>query len=158
MSAITSMRRFDESLAQRMWLADVGDGKRPADAVKVVGAALLILGAPEIRQHVGKAPAGIAELPPVIVVLVLAADVEQVVDRTRSAQHFAARLNDLPIVQFGFGLGFVQPVDLGIVEQFAVAKRNVNPDMAVMAAGFEQEHAMATGLGEAVREHAAGRS
>ena len=48
----------------------------PADAVVRVRAALLILGAAKIRQHVGKGPAGIAELPPVVVVLALAADIQ----------------------------------------------------------------------------------
>ncbi len=43
--------------------------------MQIVGAALLILGAAEIGQHVFEGPAGIAELPPVIVILVLAADV-----------------------------------------------------------------------------------
>ena len=52
--------------------------------MKLVRAALLIFGAPKIGQHLGKAPAGIAELPPMVVILVLAADLEQAVDRTRS--------------------------------------------------------------------------
>ena len=93
-----------------------------------------------------------------IVVLVLTADIEEAIDRARSAQHFAARLDDLPVVQLGFRLGLVQPIDFGIVEQLAVAERDVNPDMSIMAAGFEQEHAVTAGFGEAVGEHAAGRS
>ena len=92
-----------------------------------------------------------------VVILVLAADIEQAVDRTRSAQHFAARLDDPPVVQLGFRLGLVQPVDLGIVEQFAVAEWNMNPDMPIVAAGFEQEHAVAAGFSQAVGEHAASR-
>ena len=69
-------------------------------------------------------PAGIAELAPVVVVLVLAADVEQPVDRARAAQHLAARLDDLPVVELGLRLGFVEPIDLGVVEQLAEAERN----------------------------------
>ena len=141
-----------------MRLADVGHRERASGSVKLVRAALLIFGAPKIGQHLGKAPAGIAELPPMVVILVLAADIEQAVDRTRSAQHFAARLDDLPVIQLGFWLGLVQPVDLGIVEQLAVTERNMNPDMAVMAAGFDEQHAMAAGFGEPVGEHAAGRA
>ena len=56
----------------------------------------------------------------------------------------------------GFRLGLVQPVDLGIVEQLAVAERNVDPDMPVMAAGFDEQHAMVAGFGKPVGEHAAG--
>ena len=48
--------------------------------MKIAGAARLILGALEVRQHVGKGPAGIAELPPVIEVHLLAADLEQPID------------------------------------------------------------------------------
>ena len=110
------LRRFDEGLAEPMRLADIGNCERSADTVEIIAAALLILGAPEIGQHVGKAPAGITELPPMIVILVLAADVEQAVDRTRSAQHLAARLDDLAVVQLRLRLGFVKPIDFGIVE------------------------------------------
>jgi hypothetical protein len=64
----------------------------------------------------------------------------------------------LPIVQLGFRLGLIQPIDFGIVEQLAVAERDVNPDVTVVAAGFDEQHAMAAGFGEPVGEHAAGRS
>src|SRR6201987_2354643 len=141
-----------------MRLADVGYGEWAAATVEIVRAARLVLGAPEIGQYVGEAPTGIAELAPMIVVLVLAAHVEQAVDRTRSAQHFAARLDDLPVVQLGLRLGLVQPIDFGIVEQLAVTERNVNPDVPVVAAGFDKQHPMAAGFGEPVGEHATGRS
>src|SRR3954471_3384400 len=59
----------------------------------MVGTALLVLRFLEIRQDVIIAPAFVAALAPAIVVLVLAADVKQPVDRTRSAEHLAARLN-----------------------------------------------------------------
>ena len=141
-----------------MRLADIGDRERAADAVQLVGAALLILGAPEIRQHVGESPAGIAELPPVIVILVLAADIEQPVDRARSAQDLAARLDDPAIVQLGFRFRLVEPVDLGIIEQLAEAERNMNPHIAVVAAGLEQQHAMPARRGQPIGKHAAGRA
>ena len=71
-----SPHAVDERLAQRMRLAHIAHRERPADAVQLVLAALLVLGAAEIRQHVGEAPAGIAELAPVIEVLRLPADVK----------------------------------------------------------------------------------
>jgi hypothetical protein len=67
-----------------------------------------------------------------------AADVEQTVDRTRSAQHLTARLDDLAVIELRLWLGFVKPIDFGVVEQLAIAERDMNPDMPVMAAGFEQ--------------------
>src|SRR6185437_15749378 len=87
--------RLDESFAQRMRFAHIGDRERAAGAVQRICAALLILCAPEVGQHVPEAPAGITELTPVVVILRLAADIEQAVDRTGTAQHFAARLYDL---------------------------------------------------------------
>jgi hypothetical protein len=50
-------------------------------------------------------------LAPAIVILVLAAHIEQPVDRTRAAQNLAARLKHLAPVQPRFGLGLVHPVD-----------------------------------------------
>ncbi len=41
-----------------------------------IGAALLILGLPEIRQHVVIAPTGVAALTPAIVILMLAAYIQ----------------------------------------------------------------------------------
>ena len=60
------LRRGDESLAQGMRLAYIRDGKRAVDPVQRVLSALLVFGAPEIRQHILKAPAGVAELAPMI--------------------------------------------------------------------------------------------
>ena len=152
------LRGLDEGLAQRVRLAHIGDSERPAAAVHGVGATLLVLGAPEKGQHVFEAPAFVAELAPVVVVLVLAAHIEQAVDRARSAQHLAARLDDLAVVELGLRLRLVEPVDLGIVEQLAVAERNVDPNVAVAAAGFQQQHAVAAGRREAIGQHAAGRA
>ena len=119
--------------------------ERPADAVQVVLAALLVLGAAEIRQHVVEAPARIAELAPVVEVLGLSADVEQPVDRRGAAHHLAARLDDRAAAELGLGLGIVEPVVARVGEQLGVADRHVDPEIAVLAAGFEQQHAMAAG-------------
>ncbi len=146
----------DERLAQRMRLAHVGHGERPADPVQRVGAALLVLGAAEIGEHVVVAPARIAELAPAVEVLVLAADIEKPVDRARAAQHLAARLDDAAVVELGLGLRRIEPVDAGIVEQLAVAERHVDPEMQVVPAGLEQQHAVAAVGREAIGQHAAG--
>src|SRR5438874_72153 len=71
--------------------AQIGDVERAALAVIIVGAALLVLGAAEIRQHVVIAPAEAAELAPIVEILFLAADVDQAVDRGGAAEHLAAR-------------------------------------------------------------------
>ena len=71
----------DEGVAQRMRLALIGDGERSARAVEGVGAALLVLSLAEIGQHILIAPTDIAELAPMIEILLLAADIDEAVDQ-----------------------------------------------------------------------------
>src|SRR5947207_2722167 len=99
-------------------------------------------GPPEIGQHVVIAPAGIAALAPAIVVLVLAPHIEQAVDRARTAEHFSTRLEYLPAVQARLRLGLVHPVDGFFLEQFSVAERHVDPEIAVFRSGLQQQHGM----------------
>jgi hypothetical protein len=54
-----------------MRLAHVGDGKQTTGSMQIVRAALLVLGLAEIGEHVIEAPAGIAELAPMIEILML---------------------------------------------------------------------------------------
>jgi hypothetical protein len=68
-----------------MRFAHVGNRERPAHPVQRILAARLVLGAAEVGQHILEAPAGIAELAPMIEVRRLAADIEQAVDRARPA-------------------------------------------------------------------------
>src|SRR5438477_3924592 len=122
----------------------------------LVCAALLVLGLAEIRQHVGIAPAPVAELAPAIVVRGLPAHIHQPVDRGGAAHHLAARRDDPAAVAFRLRLGLVEPVDLGVGEVFPVAERNVQPDVAILSPRFEQQHLVAAVGGEAIGEHAAG--
>src|SRR6476659_4407667 len=138
-----------------MRFADIGDSERPAYPVQHVLAALLVLGATKIGQHIFKAPAGIAELPPMIKISGLAANVEQAIDRARPSQYFSSRLNDPPIGELCLRLRRVEPVDLAIGEQLAVTERDVDPDIAVVSARFQQQDAMMAGGGQTIREHAA---
>ena len=148
-------RRLDERFAERMRLAHIRDVERPAGAVQIVGAVLLVLRAPEVRQHILEAPAGIAELAPVIEVFALAAHIKKPVDRARSAEHLSARLDDAAVVQFRLRLGLVKPVHPRVGEQFSVTERDVDPGVAVAPARFQQQHAIASGLREPMRQHAA---
>ncbi len=152
------LRCGDEGLAQLVRVALVGDAERAAGAVERVGAALLVLGLLEIGQHVVVAPADIAELAPVVEILLLAADIDAAIDRARAAQHLAARLNDAAAVELGLGLALIEPVDLRVLEQLAVAQGDVDPGVAVLAAGLEQQHALGAGRREPVGEHAARRA
>ena len=148
----------DEGFRQRIGMPPVRHRQRAAGAVIFVGAALLVLGLLEIGQHVVIAPAGIAALTPAIVILVLAAHIQQAVDRARTAEHFSARLKHLAAVQSGLRLGLVHPVDGFFLEQFAVAERHVDPEIGVLRSGLQQQHGMLAVGAQAIGEHASGRA
>ena len=91
-----------------------------------------------------------------IVIRRLAAQIKQAVDRTRSAQDLATRLDDLTVVELGLRLRLVEPVDPAVGKQLAVAEGNMDPEVAIVATGFQQQDAMAARGGQAVGQHAAG--
>src|SRR5499427_3704845 len=144
-----------EGLAQRMRFAHVGNRERPAHPMQRILAARLVLGAAKVGQYIIEAPAGIAELAPMIEVRRLAADVEQAIDRARPAQHLPPRLDDLPVVELCLRLRAIEPIDLAVGEQLAVAERDMNPDVAIMPARLQQENAMASRGGQTIGENAA---
>ena len=129
----------------RQWVhvsAIVGDAHRPAAATIIVGAGLVVLHCLEVGQKVVKAPAGIAEVAPVIVVVAVAPDPHHGVDRARTAEQLAARpvigIAGQPRVRFGL----VIPVDGRIEERLAVAERHLHEEAKIAAAGFQHQHRM----------------
>ena len=148
----------DKGFRQRIVMPPVGHRQRAAVAVIFVGTALLVLGLLEIGQHVVIAPAGIAALAPAIVILVLAPHIEQAVDRARTAEHFSARLEHLAAVQSRLRLGLVHPVDGFFLEQFSVAERHVDPEVAVLRSGLQQQHGVLAVGAQAIGEHTSGRA
>jgi hypothetical protein len=147
-----------EGIVQFVLRAQIGDVERAAGAVMHVGAALLIFRPAEIRQHIVIRPAGIAELAPQIEILLLPADINQPVDRTGAAEHLAARPDHAPAAQFGERLGLELPGDLWVVDIAVEAGRNVDPRIAVLTAGLEQQYARAPIRAEPVGQHAPGRT
>ena len=146
----------DKGIVQFVLRAQIGDIERAAGAVMRVGAALLIFGPAEIRQHVVIRPAGIAELAPQIEILLLPADVDQPVDRAGAAEHLAARPDHASPAQFGERLGLELPGDLGVVDVAVETGRDVDPRVAVLAAGLEQQHTRPPIRAEPVGQHAPG--
>ena len=109
----TSFRRRDEGIGDRIGFLRIGHVEFTIGAMVVVGAALLALALAEIGQDVLVAPADVAELAPVIVILALAADVDETVDRRRAAKDLAAWLFDAAAAGVGVRLRGVEPVHLG---------------------------------------------
>jgi len=136
----------------------VGNAQRSARAVRRVGAALLVLGLAEIGQHAVPVPAGAAALPPQIVIGRVAAHVDHAVDRAGAAQHLAARLVHRAAFELGLGLALEHPVDPWIGEQPAVAHRDVDPPVAVVGAGLQQQYPVAAVFAQPGGDAAAGRT
>ena len=152
------LRAGDEGVVQFVAGPQIRNAQRTAGAVMLVGTALLMLGAPEIGQHILVRPTGIAELAPQIKILPLAADVDQPVDRARSSEHFAARPQHAPPTQFGERLGLEHPGDLWVEDVSVEPGGDVDPRIAVLTTRLQQQHAGSAVGGQAVRQHAAGRA
>ena len=121
-------------------------------------ATAVVFGPDEIGQHALPVPAGIAELRPVIVILALAANENQPVDRTRSAKSPAARPVDLAIVHVDLGVGVETPI-VGLVKHgLAISDRDMDPEVVVPGTGLEQQDLMAAIRAEAIGQDAARRS
>jgi hypothetical protein len=123
-----------------------------------IGAAFLVLGLAEERQHTVPIPANAAALPPQIVIGRVTAHVNHAVDRAGAAQHLATRLIHRAAFEFGLGLALEHPVETRVGEELAVAGRQMDPEVAVVGAGFEQQHAVAAALTEPRCHDAAGRT
>ena len=110
----------------------------------------------EDRQHVLPAPAAVAELGPVVVVLALAAHPHHAVDGARAAEHVSARHGNGAPAGVGLGLGGIEPVDAGAVDELGEADGHAREGMG-LAAGFQQQHLVAPALGEAAGQRGARR-
>ena len=91
-------------------------------------------------------------------ILGLAADIDQAVDRTRPAEHTAARIEDSAAVDAGVGLGLEAPGQRRVIEKFQIAGGDMDQRIPVAAAGFKQDNAVGRILGETVGQDAAGRA
>ena len=93
-----------------MHRAAVADAQRPADAVVAARAALVVLGALEVRQDVVVAPAVEAHGRPLVVVGAVPADVDHRVERARAPEDAPARQVVAAVVQARLGLAEQRPV------------------------------------------------
>ena len=126
--------------------------------VKLVGAALLVLGLPEKRQDRIIVPALAAALAPAVVIGRRAAHVDHAVDRAGAAQHLAARLVERAAVELRLGLALEHPVHARVGVGLGVAERDMDPRVAVDPAGFEQQHPVASRFAEPRRDRTARRA
>ena len=150
---------FDECLAERVAVGVVGYDKAALAAAEgVVALADALLGAPEIGQHVGIAPAPVAALGPAIVVEALAAIVDMAVDRARPAERLAARRVDAPAAGPFAGFGGIKPVHRRVRQRLHEAGRDVDEGMAVRRSGLKHADGMDAACGEPGGQHRARRA
>ena len=150
------LRRLEPGVEDRIGRLGELRAERPLAAAPGVRAVFPGLGAIEVGQHVGIGPAARALLRPAIVIAAVAARIGHDVDRRRTAEHLAAHRLDPAVVEIGFGLGLIAPIEHRLVVHPSHAKRDRNIGMPVRRPGFEQQHGRAVILGEPVGEHAAG--
>src|SRR5690606_13446012 len=118
--------------------ADVRDAEWSAGAVELACPAAVVLGADEVGQHVFPAPARAAGGLPSLVVLGLAANEDEPVDRTGAAEAPPARPVHAAVVHARIRLGAEAPVVVVVEHRLAVADRQVYPHRAIGGAGFQQ--------------------
>ncbi|OBQ29136.1 MAG: hypothetical protein AN485_24065, partial [Anabaena sp. MDT14b] len=133
-----------------------------------VPCATLFRAADENGRDLVPAPALTAQLPPAVIIGVLATDIEQAIDRGRAAQDLAARQDMLAPARAGIRLGRIEPIDLGVLQGLGIANRDMDHQVghelrqvagrAIIAARFEEQDLGATVRRQSIGQHAARRS
>src|SRR4030095_1432643 len=146
----------NQRLDKLMGRPDVRCPLRTYRAMPGTLAADVVLELAKIGEHLHMAPARIAKRDPVIVILVLATDVNEPVDRARSPQRTAAWPIDLPAVHPGVGVGLEAPVVDRVKHRLCIPDRNVNPRIRIAWPGLQHQYRGPAIRGEAICEHAPG--
>jgi hypothetical protein len=129
---------LDHRVHHRVRVATFAHRQRPAGAVVLVGAALVVLGALEVGKEVGVAPAVAAGVAPAVVVGGVAADVDHRVGGRRAAESLPAWQVDAASIAVGLVAGPEIPVDRG-ARQRGDAERDVDVVERVGGTRFDQE-------------------
>jgi hypothetical protein len=148
-------RGFHQAVRQFGSMRLIGDMQGTTDTMEFVGATFLVFCLFEVRQNAVPVPAGAAALPPFIVVRGIAAHIHHAIDRTRAAEYLAAWLIQRASIELPFRFALVHPVDARIGVHAGEAHRGMNPWIAILAAGFQQQHVMAPRLTEPCCDDAA---
>src|SRR6266446_147010 len=128
--------------------------------MKNIGAALVTFRTLEIRQHLLPRPALASKRCPVVIVGVMAADIDHAVDRARSAQRLAARLVASASVEPRLRHCLEGPVvDFRLARQHCRhADRRPDDNTPTLAAGLDQADGDLVIFRKASRERRAGRA
>ena len=149
--------RVEETVEYRILHIRRADFPRPVRTTIGIVPVLKRFRALEIGQHVIEGPAGQTLLAPAVVIAVIAAHISHHIDRGRTAEHLAARVEQPSVVNIGFGFGFIRPVEPGIVPYFADTKRHVDHEALVPVARFQRQHPVGSVGAQPVGQYTAGR-
>ena len=116
----------------------------------------MVLGFAEIRQHIIPAPAGIAELVPMVVICRLPAHVDHAVDRRTAAEDAAPRILDRTTVEARLRCRFEPPIGARIADAVEIADRDMHPVVMVGPTGLDQQNGVP--LGQTVGQNAPRRA
>ena len=147
-----------EILAEPVGRTQVRHIEGAAPAVPVVGTALVVFGAQKVRLHILPAPARVALRGPVVVVGVLAPDVDHGVDRAGASQHLATGLVAAPVVQRGLRRGIKAPAVQLELGHHGQPSRAVDEHAVVGRPRLQQAHAHGGVLSQAAGQHGACRA
>ena len=110
----------------------------PLGTVPLAGLRHVALGADEVGEAVGEAPAGVSELGPLVVVGLIAAEIHHAIDGARAADHLAAWQEEHAVPKVSLGRAAVAPIQSPRLHQRQEARRHSDEGVAVPLAGFKQ--------------------
>src|SRR5262249_39722241 len=129
----------------------------PLTAAELVVAAGVAFHAPEDRQHVLVAPAAVAELRPMIVVLPLPAYPHHSVDGARASEHAPAWDRNCSPSRIVLGFGAIEPIHARPIDEAREADRHLRERMC-LASRLQQQNVKTAVLREAIGERRPCRS
>ena len=100
----------------------------------------------------------IAEIAPVVVIVLLTANVNHRIDRARSAEHLATGPVAAPVIDSWVGFGLVFPIYCRIEENPAIADWRLNPETTITTTGLKHQNSVVTVGAEPIGQHAARRT
>ena len=149
---------LDEGLVERIERVAAPHMQRAVAAAPAILAAVCVLHALEIGEHVGEGPAGRALFGPVVEVARMAAHIDHAVDRRRAADHLAARRGQHAAAEMRLRLGRKAPVVEAHVHRERQRRRHLDERADIAAAKFDDDDAMLAVLRQAVGQGRAGRA
>ncbi len=109
---------------------------------------------PEVGQDIIPTPARIPGGAPIVEIRPMSTHIDHGVDGARAANDFATRPVSPTLVQLRIGFRLVHPVKAWVCERPPVTDRHPDPRTAIRTACLQEQNAVASGLGQTMRQNA----